>query len=177
MTSFNNKIDHVKCVKHSSISKNNHRLNDDILSKKNKCNLYDQINHKRNERLKAEKLCRKYGIPSKIQSGFHIHNSVFEISFRTLTSKNWYMFMKYITPKIWKGLLQIVHDSHEFAIIFQQYELLLNPFKYDPSKIIYIRKINNSDNPLEKFNYIEFLYENYLFKIPFYNEYYQSNCK
>lgn len=177
MTLFNKIQEYIKCVKHSSNRKDNRRLNNDISYIDNKINQYEKINHKKNERLKAEKLCKKYGIPYKIQSGFHIHNSEYEISFRTLTSKNWRMFMKYILPNIWNGLLQNVNDIHQFSIIFQQYELLLNPFKYNPTKIIYIRKINNCDNSSEKFNYIEFLYENYLFKIPFYNEYYQTNCK
>ena len=50
---------------------------------------------------------------------------------------------------------------------YNVYQLFLNPIKYDYEKIIYIKKINNRDNKLEKYNYIIFMYDDLLFHIPF----------
>jgi hypothetical protein len=50
---------------------------------------------------------------------------------------------------------------------YNVYQLFLNPLKYKYEKIIYIKKINNRDNTLEKYNYIVFLYDDLLFSIPF----------
>lgn len=125
--------------------------------------------------LKRIQLCRKYGIPTKMQTGFHKVNETNEISFQTLNSKNWQIYMKYvIIPIIWKGLLNLKHNFEEFIEIFQIYELFLNPFKYNFHKIIYIKKINNSYDPSKKYNKIVFMYENYLFDIPFRNKLYNS---
>ena len=165
MTSSNKTQESIKCVKHTSNSKDifNYRYE--------RCN--DNINHKKNERLKTEKLCKKYGIPLKIQTGFQLRNNHPVISFRTLNSKNWRMYMNHIIPTIWKKILELQHNFSQIISIFNTYQLILNPFKYDHQKIIYIKKINNLDDSSKKYNYILFMYENYLFYIPFINDGYQ----
>jgi hypothetical protein len=165
MTFFNKNQESTKCVKHTSNSK-------DIFNNRYE-SCYHRINHKKNERLKVEQLCRKYGIPSKIQTGFQLRNNLPVISFRTLNSKNWQMYMSHIIPTIWEKILELNHNFSQILSIFRTYQLILNPFKYDPQKIIYIKKINNLDDSSKKYNYILFMYENYLFNMPFLNDCYQ----
>lgn len=176
MSFFNKKQETIKCAKNLANSKDNyHNFINDMISKNNRFNLYDHMIHRRNERIQSKKLSIKYGIPTKIKTGFQVENNLSEISFQTLTSKNWHIYMKHAIPKIWNGIIKVKqHKPEQFLLMFQRYELLLNPFKYNPDKIIYIKKINNLNNPSERYNYIVFMYEDYLFYIPFYNESYQS---
>ena len=165
MTSSNKNQEPIKCVKHTSNSK------DLFNNRYERCYLNNY--HKNNERLKTAQLCKKYGIPLKIQTGFQLSNNPTVISFQTLNSKNWRMYMSHIIPTIWKKISELQHNFSQIMSIFQTYQLILNPFKYDPQKIIYIKKINNLNDSSQKHNYILFMYDNYLFYIPFLNDCYQ----
>ena len=97
-------------------------------------------------------------------------NNTDVITFYDIKNHNWKEYFYYFIHSLRKMIISKLFDiscRNKLIKTYNVYQLFLNPVKYDYEKIIYIKKINNRDDKLEKYNYIIFMYDDLLFHIPF----------
>jgi hypothetical protein len=94
---------------------------------------------------------------------------IYVITFRTINSNNF----KSLLPDIRQSLIEeFIFDFDKYELesninYFKSYELLLNPFKYNLNKIIYIKKIYGDPSKIGSCNYLVCMYDNTIFYIAF----------